>query len=272
METEGHMREKCYPQATLLTRDVEIDQTRKFYARSVFHGTGRFARSFENGDKSKPTGEIWDVLKGILTNGILPQYDDFNRFILPGAKTVSLTQQRMYASCFAGLFGGDADLVYRYGSTNEWLRAYILTINAEVFKPANILSVTSTMLKNLAQQRSLKEVSASLNLPAQVQRWVSNKAPQVTNNHPIIIGVQPNKVKPIRIFKGMDQYEIRTTDTILPEHLSFIEVPLNRVNETRDLVDKVGLPNLAVLPMELGEVTAWIDGYKHCMAPKEFQL
>jgi len=65
-----------------------------------------------------------DVLRSILSDGLLPQADILARAILPAEQTISLSHQYIYARCYAQIFGVDEsesnNICYLFGEYGEW--------------------------------------------------------------------------------------------------------------------------------------------------------
>lgn len=229
------------------------------YKDSLFHGTGRYA-------KSKTPGKLVDLYKAIAAEGIKPHPDHIARILLPVEETISLTKQRVYARCYAELFGADHNqethLKYTFGTTEAW-KAYYFQATERAMKSVRNIGYIPTAIEHILTRFDQEERKRVRDVQHHKDRWFANKA-LVEGNHPIIFGVKTAMVKPLTLPQGLDYFEFRTAEVIDPKSLHLIEVPLAYIASTREALAKTGLAHLTVIPMEIGEVLSFMDGVTKC--------
>ncbi len=244
--------------------DDEVIQ--KLYAHTLFHGTGRLAKSFEGGDKSKPSGKLVDVLHSVADEGIKPQADHVARLLLSTEKTISLTRQRIYARVYAELFGGDQegknDLQYTFGSMEDWKKFYF-DETAKGMKSYRNMRYIPVILRNLLLRFDSKERKLMGDFVHHQQRWFVNRA-FTQRNHPLIFGVKEDAIQPVQLPYGLGFFEVRSGEIINPDAIRLVEAPLARVNEVREALSKLNLEGIQVIPMEIGEVMSFMSGLEAC--------
>lgn len=251
-----------------LTGD-EVGRAGELHQGSLFHGTGRFARGYEGRDKRKPNGQIIDVLGEILQRGIQYQVDVVSRVFLPIEKTVSLTRQRMYARCYAEIFGEDDErkthLEYAFGTLADWWPYFVHETVDKMLSPVNA-ALIPVVVKNLLSKFTRDEILHIFDRYHLLKQWNVNRA-RIKGNYPMIFGIRESAVEPIWIPHGLDYFEVRSDRTVPPDALKFVEVPLKFINETRDLIAKVGAISLDVVPLEAGEAACAMRGVTNCIIP-----
>jgi len=249
--------------------DPDVGRARELHQGSMFHGTGRFARGYEGRDKRKPNGQIIDVLGEILGKGIQYQVDVISRVFLPIEKTVSLTRQRMYARCYAEIFGEDDErkthLEYAFGTLADWWPYFVHETVDNMLSPGNA-SLIPVVVKNLLSKFTRDEIMHIFDRYHLLKQWNVNRA-RIKGNYPMIFGIRESAVEPIWIPHGLDFFEVRSDKTVPPDALKFVEVPLKFIDETRDLIAKAGAIPLDVVPLEAGEAACAMRGVTNCIIP-----
>jgi hypothetical protein len=256
-----------------IPRDIvpesEVERAKALQEGAMFHGTGRYAIGYEGRDKRKPTGRTVDVLKEVLSKGIQPQKDIISRIFLPVEETISLTRQRMYARCYAELFGQDEEkrtnLEYTFGEMKDWWPYFVHETSDNILSPRSALLMPA-VIKNLMRRFSKEEILHIFDKYDLLKRWNVNRA-RIRGNYPMIFGIQAAAIEPIPIPHGLDYFEIRCDRPVSPEALKFVEVPKRFIDETRNAVEEVGAVHLDVLPFEAGEAACASRGVTNCIVP-----
>ena len=95
----------------------------RYYQDLLFHGTGRLHHGYNERNKSKPNGQLVDILEAVAREGIQPQEDIVAKLLLDSAATVSLTRERVYARYYGENFGSDHEgkthLEYTFGGMEK---------------------------------------------------------------------------------------------------------------------------------------------------------
>jgi|GEM_PF-6256939 len=240
-----------------LLHHPDVAKTRALHSGTLFHGTGRLAKS---------NGKLVDVLKGVLESGLQPQVDHVARLILPVERTVSLTRQRIYARLYGEKFGvnnfGQNQLDYTFGNHDDWWRYFMEECKGRG-KSLKNLPWLKVLHRNLKDRFTVDEQKHWKDGDFHKERWFAHKV-AAEKNYPVVIGVDETAVQPLDLPHGLSDFEVRNADMISPEALKFIEVPLQRVVEVRELIDKLGVTKMDVLPIEIGEVVCWEKGLEKC--------
>ncbi|MCC7197397.1 hypothetical protein IT413_04365 [Candidatus Peregrinibacteria bacterium] len=244
----------------------DVEKTQKLHQGTLFHGTGRLAKDYDDRDKSKPNGKTKDVLSAVLTEGLQPQADHIAKLILPITKTVSLTRQRIYARLYGEKFGENdqkqTHLEYTFGNHAEWWKYYI---DECMSRGQNIRNARwlNTLHKNFKTRFTPEEARHWRDKDFHKARWFANKA-AVAGNYPIIIGVDEKAVTPIELPLGLNDFEVRNGSTISPSSIKLVEVPNKKITEVRELVRVLGVTHVEILPIEVGEVASFQRGVAEC--------
>lgn len=75
----------------------------------------------------------------------------------------------------------------------------------------------------------------------------------IRNNYPILIGIDAKNLKQAKVNPIIAMFETRFTENIRLENITHIEVPANKVPETREMLKRNKI-NIIVLPIELCEI------------------
>lgn len=245
----------------------------------LFHGTGRFRYAPVDGSKYNgidPNKHV-DVLERILTEGLRPQEDLFSEvFTGEPQPSVSLSPARMYARVYAKQFEAEEGetLQYEYGSQAFWWQYFAFRMALDmVTDPAWYGAWIQSGVNSLLQTENYKKRRSVLDrLHARWDAWQRTFRSDdrytrrsmdlmcfgrstIPENHGMIVGVKAEAVKPLAVLHGyVRRYEVRTGEPILPDQLSFLEVPMAVVERTRALVEASEVPDLPVFPMEAMEL------------------
>jgi hypothetical protein len=246
--------EEYRPTSQMIGRMEEADLS-SLHSGVIYHGTGRYGLHYLNRDKSQPTGKTHDVLRSILSEGLVPAKDHIARVALPIAETVSLTRERLYARVYGELFGqnnnGRSDLEYVFGDYTDWAKFFIEETRRQARTYANITWLPR-IAWNMATRFSIAELREIANVEHHKKRWYVNQN-GIKGNYPCVLGLEGSAISPIKLPIGLDAFEVRHGEVIPPDQIRFIETPENRIEETRRLVREAGLQT-QILPMELCEV------------------
>ncbi|MFC1616407.1 hypothetical protein ACFL21_04655 [Patescibacteria group bacterium] len=272
-----------------LKRGEEYDPEliRDIYSRvGYWHGTGRFRYS---GDKYRDAerlrdGEIIDVLKSIMRDGLLPQYDPLNKFFKTGCKiTSSLSHQRMYASMYAKNYNeASQELEFEFGNPYAWWLKYIFrTAVVDMFGKFCFSKFLWKLGRVALKQFKQKYFNDYGDEEVDIYKWITyvNKEftptdsedpfencfdflrvmagvrSDIEGNFPVLIGLSskdldllPTSRKDLKAFESRIAHNIRK--------FTHIEVPLANIEETRSLIVEVApdLINLPIIPFEDGEL------------------
>lgn len=252
---------------TDLLHEVDPGFYNDLYQNVLFHGTGRLHWGYDHGDKSRPNGELVDVLTAVANDGIRPQADHVSRLLLTSAETVSLTRERIYARCYGEFFGSDdqgsTHLAYAFGSMEEW-RPYFFGETSRAMKSRVNAHYLPTAFKHLLTRFSLAEIRRVMDVKHHTARWLVNRA-TIQGNHPVIFGVEANAVSRLPLPHGLNFFESRTPKVIPPKDVKLIEVPLSKLVEVKALTAHSSLSHAVVVPIEHGEVYSFRRGIAECI-------
>lgn len=213
-----------------------------------WHGTGRY--------EHRNDSEIVDVLHMILKdNGLLPQPDTIDHITGP-SDSISTARSRMYARPYADMHQDrDQPLSYRYGKPSYWGKYFMSPVPIEV-------AIEGKLWNKKNREEASPEVYSGM------QRWRDkvNKTPHtlglynaldegsdIAGNYPILIGLKEMAFEEGPISKTLARHESRSTTNITIDSFTHIEVPLNKVDEVRQILEQNNQTNLPVIPIELGE-------------------
>lgn len=225
-----------------------------------WHGTGRFHYKLKG--KSKYAGvdnsQTFDVLDSIIQcGGLAPKYDPF--ILVDGklGESISLSPFRIYARAYAEFNQNEnANLEYTYGSTKFWF--YFLGI---------LQLLEGNFLTNFKKLRYMQTNQAFIK---KSQPWFytfikdSNKFQwKVTNfhklrsdnsdNYGMLFGIKKEGVHLVHFDPVIERFEARSGKLIMICDLTHLEVPLNKVKQTEEFLEKKKV-NLPVIPLEVSEL------------------
>lgn len=222
---------------------------------AYWHGTGRYRYQEENG--SKYTGvkycTVADTLKDIFQEGLKPNYDLFNKRGWIESQdishTLSLSPHRIYARLYAELFEYEKDVIkYRDGSrkfhwkkigltillSDKELRKRILDKTSDPEAIGKFIKVWASSFRKMDQYKIKKGRFKNF---LEYYKLISRGKSDIFGNYPIVIGIKKGAVRPIQLkYPGLAKFEIRTTQTINPSEFTHIEVPAEKIDETRKIL------------------------------------
>ena len=216
---------------------------------ALWHGTGRY--------KYSESGEVIDVLKGIIQKGgLIPHKDGWDR--KTGTRDIiSTAPSRMYARLYAAMFMPNGGRIQNeLGSRELWGYRFLV--------PLGIAAVREYGLT--LGQLLRRDISSAVSDVAHSRKWTQKISKEkhsvkdlflngtdIENNYPILIGIKKDVVHPIVASQAIDLYERRAGEPILFDGVNHIEVPRDRVEETVSLLNEAGHADIPVLPIEYGE-------------------
>jgi hypothetical protein len=221
----------------------------------LWHGTGRY--------KYDESGEVVDIFDGILqTGGLVPHADEWDR----GrgiVNTVSLAPSRMYARLYAGLCIphserienelGARELWGNYFFGTSWMAGILeYKPSFQEIKKSGIFSFSNTIVPDIAKKALRWGSNVTKQKPHQFLDIFLNGS-DIEGNYPILIGVKKGVVKPIETSKFMSLHERRSELPIMMGDFSHIEVPKEKVEEVKQMLQRFGYDKIPVIPIEYGE-------------------
>lgn len=228
---------------------------------SHWHGTGRYHYQHQNGSRYEAveTTKVLDILASILqSDGLTPHHDPW---IDSGGETVSLATTRMHARAFARIHATGKDtLVYELGSIKFWLRFYFILLFIWLF--TNLWShrpfIRDTLRKTFS--RDIQNWASAIRKPTNgkvigILDMFKGDIPtsDIQNNYPLLLGVKADSNKLIETIPLTHKVEQRSLERITLAMCTHIEVPLQNVLETEQLLKEYGI-QLAVIPLEFGDL------------------
>lgn len=254
-------------------------QVEELHARADFwHGTGRYQYRYGNvRDKNDGNSEDVtriDALEQMIHEGVVPQADRFaGKYGTDVDVSVSLTRARMYASVYARIFLNEGDqLDYQYGSSLRWGFLYMwktLMLNLQDrelwkawFKEQRDRLGEKGIVNGLRELTAIQAKEA-----ADTRAWVRNATQKpisawqafltrsdISGNYPVMLGIPGNVVEPLPAAHDyLRAYETRTAQPFSIGDCTHLEVPLRRIEETRELLASNGV-ELPVIPIEDGDL------------------
>lgn len=222
----------------------------RYSAAGLWHGTGRYQYS--------SSGAIVDVLLGIVREGgLIPHEDDWDMQNVTAIVTCTAVS-RMYARLYAGMYCPEGGRIENELGTRE-LWAYYF------FVTSSIMAIFEYRLGWSAVTR--RDLTALIpDFAEKNRRWVSKISSReisqkdafligtdITSNYPILIGIRELAFAPAQTSKYIGLHERRASTRIKLSDVSHLEVPLDRIEETHQLLRMFGIDWIEVVPLEFGE-------------------
>ncbi len=171
--------------------------------------------------------------------------------------SVSTAASRMYARPYADMHQDRIEpMSYRYGKASYWAQFFVSPIALEG------LIELKAWHKGPARDRARKVGSEGLSRwrnKVNESPWQKNIFPifdqgsDIAGNYPILIGIKEGSFNEVQISKTLSRFESRSEHLVPIEAFSHLEVPLNKVAETRARLASGGYSSIFVLSIELGE-------------------
>ncbi len=224
-----------------------------------WHGTGRYHYKLKGTSKYEGIdhSQTDDVLESIIdTGGIIPKYDPYINVNGSPGESISLTPYRMCARGYA-LFNmfEKTDLQYIYGSSKFW---YYFLITLQILEWGFFL----TFKKALRIEKN-KRIAATDKYQAWFKTFRKQTAWTILNfhavrsdiplNYGLLFGIKKEGVQAVHFDPKVERFETRTKHLIKLSDVTHVEVPLNKVGTTTELLEKKKI-NLVVIPIEMGEI------------------
>lgn len=222
----------------------------------LWHGSGRF--------QYDDAGRVKDVLAGILEAESLSPVRDIHDFFVGDMDSISTTPFRMVARSYADTHLSDSIEADRYGSSFFWVTYFYGRFYAEMFARQGI-----TFVRKYPEWRRKASKNGSITWGQKVnadakELWdVFNLGSDISGNYPIIFGIAKYNNK-LRLSKVASKTEVRLADPVKLSDLSHVEVPREKVAETKVILEKFD-NHLKVFPIELGEYAASQYDFSHLL-------
>jgi hypothetical protein len=201
------------------------------------------------------------VLESILTDGYLAAHKDVwikvrGEFV----KTISLAPSRMHARLYAHihLYEG-VWLKYVFGGTKFWMGFFILLGLRELryWRKRNKTGLTYNLRPGrelLRQARAWGSAIRNLDTMRVLPLWRAyDLRSDIPGNHPILFGIKKSATRQGKGVPVFSKIEVRIQDSLPLSQVSHIEVPLEHVAATAQLLEENGV-TLPVIPLEFGEL------------------
>lgn len=210
-----------------------------------WHGTGRF--QYRN-------GKIVDVLQGMIQQrGLQPQRDDID--LVGVMHSVSLARSRAYARAYADMHE-NGKKGERHGSAHLWAAAFIGPLALGIIKEEKMWRSENRRrvqehfnASNSAKwyEKVRKEPTGTLGIFAH--------GSDIEGNYPILFGIRKGIVTPAETSQSVAMHEVRSTDSISWDDLTHVEVPEEKVVETKTLLEQAGY-EMPIMSIECFETYA----------------
>jgi hypothetical protein len=232
---------------------IEVLNNTKFY-----HGTGAYSYMFDTTKyEGRETG-VRHVLDEILTNGLIPQRDLFNDVFGTGTqRTLSITESREYARCYATLFMYEKDkLRYEYGSSLFW--GGIMALNMiKIYQPVIHHIDEGITQRNMQDYKKMCEGwSRSFRKDGKYEGknflYHLTARSDIKNNYGIIIGIKNMPTIPI-CYRFLTMSEQRIKTTVNPAEFTHIQAPLKNIEQARIAAKKHNI-TIPIIPIEFVEL------------------
>ncbi len=212
-----------------------------------WHGTGR--RQYDE------KGNVVDILESILKTGGLVTHEDSFDPIAGTMRTISLAKSRMYARSYADIHGAGKYETERHGSSTFWAQYFIGSCATEAIMEVRPWTKEGRLKADAIRAMELPNWGAKVN--SAIKGWLTPffVGSDISNNYPILVGLDGESAKRTHMSKALSLHELRTSNNIGLEHITHIEVPRANLQETELLIASYG-HSMSVIPIEDAEVYA----------------
>jgi hypothetical protein len=224
-----------------------------------WHGTGRYHYSHKNNSRYEDIdfSVTIDILESILTEGGMrphrePWLEKIQRI---NTATISLSPYRMYARLYSELYQYQGDsLRYQFGTVKLWYKIFLTVQLLDGKFLLFLITKGLFRLANRATYKNIKRFISSVNKNSEVVSIYKAHLirSDIEKNYPILFGIK-KELNTITFNPGMQRLEARTDRVITLGDIVSIEVPLSKIAETKNLLEKYNI-TLPVIPLELGEL------------------
>lgn len=229
----------------------------KIYRETKYwHGTGRlqYARSTSRYDTIN-NFETIDILDSILSDDKLKPHPDISCSTILHRRTFStvpLSDKRILARIYACLYFYEKEnLFYEFGNKKLWYPIIgaldACDLNFVLFNIIHLPKTSITWHWIQAFRKNLKKFDV-INVFK-----IHELSSDIQKNYPILFGVKENAFHKAHINPILDNYEVRTYDSIFLDGITHIEVPLRNIQETAELMKKYNI-SVPLIPMEYFEL------------------
>ncbi len=225
-----------------------------------YHGTGRLQYVHDGDSKYEGVqANVQNTFASIVQNGLVPKYDPFAKGMC--RERISLTQNRMYARVYAGMFAHQKeDVLFEYGSRAFWWSSILarmatktLTDWNEIKRIVDFVQPKSDLLKQCSQwtQSFSKDKVGPMKALFSVMAYGMS---DIAENHSLIFAIKKDAVSTFPLDSAAASlYESRTKNIIEPGAINHIEVPLSFIADRRQEMKELGF-DIPLIPMEFIEM------------------
>ncbi len=255
---------------TKITKNMEVEYKRlkpiieKCYTNVTnWHGTGRYHYSTIGNSKYEEvnTNKVVDVLRQILENhGLKPHEDPWVQIDKQYSSSISTTPWRMYARTYVELHMPEGEnLSTVYGKREDIIKFFFYYTLLSTPLKAFIKSMSKSFdKKELANKGPVwaKTINSKFQSKGNAYSdflYILGKGnSDIKNNYGILIGLRVKHLKTARINPIIKMFETRFTEKMRLKDISHFEVPWNKVEKTKLLLNKYKV-DIPVLPIEVCE-------------------
>jgi hypothetical protein len=201
------------------------------YAEAGYwHGTGRY--------KYDENGAVVDILRGLVAEGGLVPHDDDWDWKLGKIQSVSFARSRMYGRLYASMFVPHGERIKgEYGSRWLWFQYFFDTARIVAFIEHRSFY---GLLRDYPRKLALwtRKITTQ---QRETMRSVFLKGTDIEGNYPILIGIKRHAIKPVSGARVFNLHETRSETAVAFTDMTHIEVPRERIAESRALLDAAGI-------------------------------
>lgn len=221
----------------------EIESVRELIeATAYWHGTGRY--------QYDDSGEIVDVLEGIAAHGgFTPRQDDWE--MSRQMVSTSFARDRDYGRLYADMHSPSPMSLERTTPQSELVRKYTRGVARQAVSAyfrENGLRATIDKARDARQKLVLNgRWSRKVNSNAPPITKIFTMGSDISDNYPILFGIK-DLPQTEEIASYLARFEVRTTEPVLLDECTHVEVPQERVEEVTALLrsQNISLPVVAI--------------------------
>ncbi len=237
-------------------KEAEIDQLVKNVR--YWHGTGRF--QYKKQGESKYEGvsknETLDLLQKIISDGGLkPHYDPWGGKYIKTPYSISLANQWGYGKMYAYYHSFEDDkLQYEIAPIDFWYKLIMrIQLTENYFKFALGFFIWYALSDSLKKQGKVWLSTFRSDTDKKWPFWkILTAQSDINDNYSVLFAIK-GEVNVVEIPKIMRFLETRTDEHIEFNQISFVAVPLSKVEVTKRLFSKNSL-TIKIIPLELIEI------------------
>jgi len=206
-----------------------------------------------------------DTLRSLLTQGIIPQKDIYNGTIDGAEKSTSVTHLQNYARIYACRHLADNNTLEFENKSNSfwWYLLLLLMVIGAFQSPSEIIeSIKNKTQKSSTErkqrQNSINKWSTAISKDKKTRRnpmyQITHSRSDINQNFPIIVGIKKGELTTIPLNStSARMYESRTDQIITSSQFTHLEVPLANLQHTQELLEKLQVKEIPIIPMEYVE-------------------